>query len=76
MTPSKQQPTHSGQDERDALLADLEQAWAELRRAERRSRTYLARQGTLDQTHVDLTAALRRIASPPTQRAGRGRGER
>jgi hypothetical protein len=49
--------------EPDALLAELELARAELQRAELQSRTYLACHGILDQTHVDVTAALRCVAS-------------
>jgi hypothetical protein len=42
--------------EPDALIAELEQARAQFQAAERRSRTYLACHGILDQTHVDVTA--------------------
>jgi hypothetical protein len=56
--------THAkARTEPDALLAELEQARAQFQAAERRSRTYLASHGMLDQTHVDVTAALRCIAS-------------
>jgi hypothetical protein len=48
-----------------APLAELEQARAELQRAE----LHLVRAGILDQTRVDLAVALKRIA------AGRGGGE-
>lgn len=49
--------------ERDALLAELELARAELQRAERESRTYLVRKGVLDQTRLDLIVALKRMVS-------------
>jgi glyoxylase-like metal-dependent hydrolase (beta-lactamase superfamily II) len=49
--------------EGDALLAELELAWLELRRVERESRTYLVRNGVLDQTRLDLIVALRRMVS-------------
>jgi hypothetical protein len=49
--------------EPDALIAELERARAELLRAERASRTYLVRRGVLDQTRLDLTGALKRIAA-------------
>jgi len=56
--------THAkARTEPDALLAELEQARAQFQAAERRSRTYLASQGILDQTHMDVTAALRCVAS-------------
>jgi hypothetical protein len=44
----------------DALLAELERTRAEFERAERAARTYLVGQGVLDQTQVDLVAALKR----------------
>ena len=59
----------NARSEPDALLAELEQARAELQRAELKSRTYLVRTGILDQTRVDLAVALKRIA------AGRAEGE-
>jgi hypothetical protein len=55
---------HSTADlEPDALVAELEQARAELLRAERESRTYLVRKDVLDQTRLDLIGALKRIAA-------------
>ena len=60
---------HSTADlEPDALVAELEQARAELLRAERESRTYLVRKGVLDQTRLDLIGALKR--SPTGGRGG------
>ena len=54
--------------ELEVLLAQLEQARAELRRAEREAWTELVHSGVVDQTRLDLTTTLRRIAAE-------GRGE-
>ena len=61
--------TPKARSEPERLLAQLGQARAEFERAERKSRTYLARRGILDQTRLDLAVALKRIA------AGRDGGE-
>lgn len=55
--------THAKAREPDSLLAELEQARAQFQAAERQARTYLACHGILDQTHLDVTAALTSIAS-------------
>jgi hypothetical protein len=44
-----------------ALLAELDSARADFERAERRARTYLAERGILDQTHLDVATAIRRL---------------
>jgi hypothetical protein len=41
------------------LLVELERAQQAIATAERAARTYLARRGVLDQTEIDLAAALR-----------------
>jgi hypothetical protein len=47
----------------ETLLTQLERARAELQRAETKARTELVHCGILDQTRIDLAAALKRIAS-------------
>ena len=42
-----------------SLLAELERTRQAFVEAERAARTYLARSGVLDQTQIDLAAALR-----------------
>ena len=51
----------------DALLAELERTSSEFERAERAARTYLVGQGVLDQTQVDLVAALKRSDARPSK---------
>jgi hypothetical protein len=45
----------------DVLLAELERVRTDFERAERAARTYLVGQGVLDQTQLDLVAALKRF---------------
>jgi hypothetical protein len=50
-----------GAERAGALLAELERARAAFDQAERQARTHLVQHGVLDQTHLDLTSALRRL---------------
>ena len=54
-----------------SLLAELERARAAFVAAERAARTYLARRGVLDQTHIDLAAAVC-TAGETTENVGEG----
>jgi hypothetical protein len=62
-------------DAPEALLTELERARTAYARAELRARTYLVEQGTLEQTTVDASAALRKARkvrdSRPAGSAGR-----
>jgi predicted transcriptional regulator len=47
----------------DELLAELGRAWEQFAAAERRARTYLAREGVLDQTDREVRSLLRELAA-------------
>ncbi|MGZ4387349.1 MAG: hypothetical protein ACXVZO_10505 [Gaiellaceae bacterium] len=52
-----------------ALADELLRARHELERAERRARSFLARQGLLDQTRIDVVDALQRLEEPAPARS-------
>jgi hypothetical protein len=61
MTLREHASTPAANTQADTLLAELERSRAEFERAERAARSYLAGQGILDQTHLDVEAALKSI---------------
>jgi uncharacterized protein involved in exopolysaccharide biosynthesis len=61
MTQREHASTPAANAQADILLAELERSRAEFERAERAARSYLAGHGILDQTQLDVEAALKSI---------------